>query len=192
MLAELAGAGEAFVTGGADMTFAAVSPRAALDRLGDGRAGAGSGAVVGPRLTRQRGDAAHRLHSAEALLDTAAGAGRAQRHVLQLGGQLRHGRRYVCLRRGGRAFPARLLELGALRTFGRGRWRTGHLALIFDALPLYRSSGITRRARYGSAVALARRDGRKHFCHIDGLEALFRIRVTCFSRNFWYLSLVST
>lgn len=33
-------------------------------------------------------------------------------------------------------------------------------------------------------MAVARRDGRKHFCHIDGLEALFRIRVTCFSRNF--------
>lgn len=34
-------------------------------------------------------------------------------------------------------------------------------------------------------MALDRRDGRKHFCHIDDLEALFRIRVTWFSRNFF-------
>lgn len=43
---------------------------------------------------------------------------------------------------------------------------------------------IARRAIVGSVVALARHDGRKHFCHIDGLEALFRIRVTCFFLNF--------
>lgn len=186
MLAELAGAGEALVAGGAEVALVAVAAQAAL---GLGRRG-----LVGPRSPRQGGHAPRRLHRAVTLLDAAAGPSGAQGHVLQLRGELRSGRRYVRLLRGGRAFPTRLLrELGAaLLAFFRVRWRTGHLAIIFNALPLYRWSLITRSGSYGFEVALARRDGRKHFCHIDGLEALFRIRVTCFSRNFWSSSLVST
>lgn len=184
MLAELARAGEALVASAADMALGVVLARARLAGLGQGRAGRTTLALAHP--PRQRGDAARNLDRAKQLLD-AAGAGRSERHVLQLRGQLRRGRRYERLLRGGRAFPARLLfELGAaLLAFLRVGWRAGHLAHIFDALALYRRSWISRRARIGSAVALARSDGRKHFCHIDGLlEALFRIRVTWFSRNF--------
>lgn len=183
MLAELARAGEALVAGGAGVALAALAARGLRAR------------------PRQGGHAPRRLHSTEALLDAAARSRRAQRHELQLRGQLRRGRRYERLLRGGRAFPARLLRaLGALLAFSRVRWRTGHLALIFNALALYRFSFMTRRGRFDSAVALARRDGRKHFCHIDGLEALFRIRVTWFSRNIsgsrtliahWRLAIIS-
>ena len=185
MLAELTRAGEAFVAGAADMALGVVLAGTRLPGLG--QRGAGRAALALSRPPRQRGDAPSHLDRAEQLLD-AAGARRSERHVLQLRGQLRRGRRYERLLRGGRAFPARLLfELGAaLLAFLRVRWRAGHLAHIFDALALYRRSLISRRTRIGSAVALARRDGRKHFCHIDGLEALFRIRVTWFSRNFSY------
>lgn len=188
MLVEFAGAGEAFVAGGADMPFAAIAASAALG-LGGGPRGARArgGALALFRPTWQGGHSSGSLYRAEALLDAPARSRGAKRDVLQLGGQLRGGRRYECFLRGGRAFPGRLLrEFGAaLLAFSRVRWRTGHLALIFNDLTLYRFSLSTRRGRGGSEVAVARRDGRKHFCHIDGLEALFRIRVTCFSRNFW-------
>lgn len=182
MLAELAGAGEAFVTSATDMALVILT-HARFPGLRQRRARCAVLALARP--TGQRGDAPCHFDRPKQLLD-AAGARRSERHVLQFRGQLRCGRRYERLLRGGRAFPARLLfELGAaLLAFLRVRWRAGHLAHIFDALALYRRSLISRRARIGSAVALPRRDGRKHFCHIDGLEALFRIRVTWFSRNF--------
>lgn len=182
VLAQLPGAGESLLAGGADVALTAIATRPAL-RLRRPR-------PLGPCLERRY--PSHGLHRAETLLDP-AGARGVHGHVLHLGGQLRRGRSYEPLLRGGRARPARLLrELGAaLRAFSRVRWRTGHLAHIFDALALYRRSVIARSARAGSAVPLARRDGRKHFCHIDGLEALFRIRVTWFSRNFWSSSSVS-
>lgn len=194
MLAELAGAGEALVAGRADMALAAIAARAAGGGRGQGRrAGAprASRCAVGP-LGRQRGHSAGELDGTKDVLDAPARA--AASDVLQLRGELGGGRRYERLLRGGRALPARLLrELGAvLRAFARVRWRTGHLALIFDALALYPRWFITRRSSLGSAVALARRDGRKHFCHIDGLEALFRIRVTWFWLRFGNSSLVAT
>lgn len=132
MLAELAGGGEAFVAGGAGVALGAVAARAA--RLGRGRRLAGLLARLAGRVrgVRERGHAPRRLHGAEALLD-AAGPRRAQRHVVQARGQLRRGRRYVRLLRGGRAWRL-LRELGAALLVTGVRWRAGHLAIIFDAL----------------------------------------------------------
>lgn len=187
MLTEFPGAGETFFAGGADVPLAAVAARAALGLGGGaGRRGARRGALALSGPTWQGGNSSSGLDCAKALLDAAAGPRSAEGDVLQLGGQLGGRRRYEYLLRGGRAFPARLLRtFGAALLFSRVRWRTGHLALIFNALTLERFSFSTRGGPGGSGLAGARRDGRKHFCHIDGLEALFRIRVTCFSRNFW-------
>lgn len=137
VLTQLAGAGEAFVASGADMPFAAVATRAALGR---GAAAARLTRTARPTfglLGRQRGHSASELDCSKGVLDAAARSSASD--VLQLGWQLRGRRCYELLLRGGRAWAARFLrELGAaLRTCSRVRWRTGHLAHIFDALALY-------------------------------------------------------
>lgn len=140
MLAELAGAGKALVAGGANMSLAAVASRASLGgrALRAGTTGAPGAARRGVGLLGwQRGHSAGKLDGTKDMLDAPAQATAGD--VFQLRGELRGGRRYERLLRGGRALPARLLrELGAaLRAFAWVRWRTGHLALIFDALALY-------------------------------------------------------
>lgn len=141
MLAELTGTGKALVAGGADVWLAAVAPRAAgggtaaarLARRARAPGAAGRRGVFG----WQCGHSAGELDSAKDMLNATTRA--AARDKLQLSRELRGRWRYECLLRGGRALPARLLRgLGAaLRAFCWVRWRTGHLALIFNAIALY-------------------------------------------------------
>lgn len=111
VLAELAGAGEALVAGGADMTLAAVA-RAALGRgTAAGRGSAAGRAARLGLLGRQCGHSPGELDGTEGVLNTAACTTTGDE--FQLCGQLRGGGRYERLLRGGRTLAARLLrELG--------------------------------------------------------------------------------